>query len=259
MQVAEPHERARLNEKAGAGAHGGRPGVLVPVVLGDALDLQPPVLRIGALVAQALEGDADLDLEAPRRHPAAGLEDEVGVQIDGRVEAAAGAGPARRPRVHAVAQHPVLLHAERIHGEEQGATMVVEGVEQDVDAVVAVDVVAVGEGCAHHLAVGLVGADAEIDRVGRVPDEHLGGIRGGARVGGAVLGEAGEHGGPLPHRLVEAAVDRDGGVDARRVDVEPARAAVIDGAGVARRLQQQEEGGEHGLKSNGGGTWGSGR
>ncbi|OLC98218.1 MAG: hypothetical protein AUJ00_00045 [Gemmatimonadetes bacterium 13_1_40CM_3_70_6] len=214
-------------------------------MLGDALDLQPPVLRIGALVAQALERDADLDLEAPRRHVAARLIHEIGVQVDGRVEAAAGAGAARRAGVHAVAPHAVLLDAERVHGEEQGTAVVVVGVEQDVDAVVAVDVVAVGERRAHHGAVRLEGAHAEVDRVGRVPDEHLRRVGGGARVHRPVFGEAGEHRGLLPHRLVEAAVDRDRGVDAREADVEPARAAVVDGARIAGRLQQQEQGGEH--------------
>ena len=245
MQVGEPHDLPRLNEEAGVGAHRGRPGVFIAAVLGDALDLQPPILRIGALVAQALEGDAHLDLETPRREVAARLVHEVGVEVDRRVEAAAGAGSARRPGVHAVAPHAVLLHAERVDGEQQRAAVVEIGIEQDVDAVVAVDVVAVGEGGAHGVAVRLERAHAEVDGIGRVPDEHLGRIGGGARVDGAVLREAGEQGGALPHRLVEAAVDGDRGVDARQADVELARPAVVHRTWVASRLKQQEQGGEH--------------
>ncbi len=77
-------------------------------------------------------------------------------------------------------QRAVLLHAEGVHAEEEGPPPVVVSVEEDLDLVVAADVVAVGAGGADHVAVGLVRPDAEVDRGGAVPHEHLGLLLGGA-------------------------------------------------------------------------------
>ena len=186
-QLGEPDGAARLDQEARVGAHGGGPGVLVARVLDDAHDLQAPILRVGALVAEALEGDAHLDLVAPGGEVAARLVDVIGVQVDRRVEPAAGAGAAGRAGAHAVAPHAVLLHAEGIDREQQGAPVIEIGIEQDLDPVVGVDVVAVGEGGAHHVAVRLERADAEPDGIGGIPHQHFGRVLGGAAVHGAVL------------------------------------------------------------------------
>src|SRR5205807_4720497 len=94
------------------------------------------------------------------------------------------------------------------------------------------DVVAVGEGGAHRVAVALECANAEVDRVGRVPDQYLGRILGGAPVHGAVLRESREAGGPAPHGLVQHAVDCRLGLEARDAGVELLREAAVDGGGV---------------------------
>src|SRR5205085_447293 len=184
-------------------------------VLHRAHDLDAPILRVGALVAQALEGNPYFHLVAPLGHAAARFVDVVGVQVDGRVESSAGARAPGGARGDAVAPDAVFLYAERIHREHRGTAVIEVGVEQDGDVVVGVDVVAVGEGGAHRVAVALERADAEVDRVGRVPHQHLGRILGGAPVHGAVLRESREAGGPAPHRLVQHAVDLHLGLEAR--------------------------------------------
>ena len=245
-QPGEPAQAARLDQVARAGAHGGRPVVLVPGVLGDPDDLEAPVLRVGALIADALERDADLDLIAPGRNVAARLVHEVGAEIHDAIEPPGADAAASGARVLAFAAHAVLLDSERVHREKQGAAMVVVRVQQDLDVVVGVDVVAVGEGGAHHVPVGFVGADAEVDRVGGVPHERDRGIRRGTAVHGAILREAGEPGGGAPDGLVEHPVDDRCRLEPRRADVELTGVAVVDGAGIARGLQQQEQRGEHG-------------
>ena len=123
--------------------------------------------------------------------------------------------------------------------------MVEIGVEQDLDAVIGIDVVAVGERRADDLAVRLERPDAEIHRIRRVPHEHLGRVLGGATVYGTVLGEAGEGRGLTPHTLVEDPVNGDLGFDPRDADVELPGAPVVHGA--VTRLEDEEEG-EHGAK-----------
>ena len=178
------------------------------------------------------------------------VEDEVRVQVHVAIKdvhvgdaAAAGERPAGPARV-LVAADAVLLHAEGVHAEEEGAAPVVVGVEKDLDLVVAADVVAVGAGGADHVAVGLVRADAEVDRGGAVPDEHLGPLLGGPRVHRLVLREAGEVGGAGPHGLVEHAVHHDRLLEAGDADVELALAAVVHRAAVRGGLGGEGEEGE---------------
>src|SRR2546422_5687770 len=69
-QVAEADQATRLNEKARVGADRGGPGLLVPRVLHGAQDLDGPILGVGALIAETLEGNPHLPLVAPLAHAA---------------------------------------------------------------------------------------------------------------------------------------------------------------------------------------------
>src|SRR5207247_8718714 len=92
-QVAEADQATRLNEKARVGADRGRPGLLVPRVLYGAQDLNPPILWVGALIAETLEGNPHLHLVASIGHVAARFVHVVGVQVDRRVEPATRTRP----------------------------------------------------------------------------------------------------------------------------------------------------------------------
>src|SRR5207245_4847902 len=65
LQRREADEAARLNKETGVGTHRRGPRLLVARVLHHARDLEAPVLWVGALVAQALQGNPHLDLVAP--------------------------------------------------------------------------------------------------------------------------------------------------------------------------------------------------
>src|SRR5690606_12933071 len=115
-----------------AGAAGGRPGVRVPGALHLPLDLEAPGLRsVPARVAQALEGDAHLDLVAVLGDAPLGLEPVVRAVVD-----RAAPGPPRA--ADALGAHAVGLDPERVDREEEGAPAVLEGVEVEDHAVVAV-------------------------------------------------------------------------------------------------------------------------
>src|SRR5207244_12327153 len=113
--------------------------------------------------------------------------------------------------------------------------------EQDGNVVVRVDVVTVGERGAHHVTVRLEGADPEVDRVGRVPHEHVGRVFGGATVHRSVLRKGRQQRGAAPRRLVEHAVDLHRGRDAGNADVEVLRDAGGGGAGVGGAVEREEE------------------
>src|SRR5206468_9096523 len=77
-QVAETDQATRLNEKARVGADRGGPSLLVPRVLHGAQDLDAPILGVGALIAETLEGNPHLHLVAPIGHAATRLVHVVG-------------------------------------------------------------------------------------------------------------------------------------------------------------------------------------
>ena len=134
-----PSDGALLAEEAGVGPANVGPGVGVAGALHDAGDVESPGLRTASGIAEALEGNPDLDLVAPIGEPALRLPGEIGVLVDASGnEAADLAG--------ALASHPVGLDTQRVDGEEECAAPVVEGVEVEDDVVVVVDVVPVGDG-----------------------------------------------------------------------------------------------------------------
>ena len=235
-QIVQPADRALLPDEAGVGpAHVG-PGVGVAGALHHAGDVEAPGLPLAAGIAQALERNPDLDLVAPLGDPALRVPDEVGILVDAaRHQAAHLAG--------ALAPHAVALHAERIDAEEEGAAAVVEGVEVEDDVVLVVDVVPVGDGGADGGRAPVVGDDAEVDRVGRIPHQDLGLLLRGAAVHRLVLPEAGEPRGLGPHRLVEHAVDPDRRFQPR--DLGGGRALSLDDRAGGGGLEQQQSR-EHG-------------
>ena len=245
MESRESDEGAGLDQKTRARANRGSPRVFGPRVLGLTHDLHPPILRVARLVAQRLEGNANFDLVAEVREPAARLVYVVGIEVDDRVE------PATRLRaagggLESVTPHAVLLNTERIDREEERAAVVVIGVEEDLDAVVGVDVVPIGQRGSHDLAVRLVGADSEVDRIGRVPDQHLGRICRGPPVHGAILRESDEPRSAQPDRLVEHAVHGHARLDAGDRDGELSGEAVVAVRGIGGGRLEGEEQGEHG-------------
>src|SRR5690606_9915723 len=149
-EVVQPLERPGLGEEARAREPGVGPSVDVSRALDPALDLEAPALRAGPGVAEALERDPDLDDVAVARQAALRLEPVVGAPIHRAAEAAARGARALGPDA-------VLLHAERVDREEEGATPVVEGVEIEDDVVIAADVVAVRDGRADLVRVAVAG------------------------------------------------------------------------------------------------------
>jgi hypothetical protein len=68
-----------------------------------------------------------------------------------------------------------------------------------------------------------------------IPDQDLSGVFRGQAVDWQVLGESCQHGGLLPGRSGQRAIDRDVHIQARDADGELAGPPVIDGAGGALR------------------------
>ena len=114
------------------------------------------------------------------------LPDEVGAQI-----VLSGRDVRSGNETTGLALRAIGLHAERIDAEHQRAIAFVEGVEVDLDVVVGSDAVAIGERRCHG-SVRLVGANAEVHRVRRIPDEHVGRVWRGARVDRRIEREARE-------------------------------------------------------------------
>jgi hypothetical protein len=127
--------------------------------------------------------------------------------------------------------------APSIHREHQCLFPVVERAEEDLHVVVAEDLIAVSERC-RRPAVQLEGADAEVDRAGGVPDEHLRRVGGGHAVVGRVLREARQDRGVGPHRVLQVSVNERGGFEPRNLHVELPRAARVD----AERVGGEGEG-----------------
>ena len=158
-------------------------------------------------------------LQSPLGQPASGLIDEVRAQIGLLAPDDRAADEAAGGDVGALDQRAVALHAERIHREHPCLFRVVKCAEQNLDVVVTEDLVPIGERHGR-TAVRFEGANPEVDRVGRVPHQHLGGVRSWHAVVGGVLREAGQHRGMRPDRIRQIAVDENVGVDPRNPDIQ---------------------------------------
>ena len=194
-----------------------------------ARNVEPPILGIAGGKLDAPKRNPDHDLVAVGRQVPLGLVHEVRTQVSrGCARLVRNTVPARQCR--ALGDRAVGLHAEWIDGEDERLTRVDERTDNDVDVVVAADVVPVGE-CDVYRAVRLERADAEIQGGRRVPDEHLRGIHGWLAIDRRVLRESGEHGGLLPDRCAQRAVDRYRLVDPWHLDQPLTGAAVVNPAG----------------------------
>jgi hypothetical protein len=173
-------------------------------VLNLAHDVEVPALLVARLILEALEWNADLDLVPVVCQPPLRAEHEILAQI--RRDAA---GESRRPRARETLpllnDRTIHLYAKGIHTEHIRLTVVVERAEEDLHVVVGRDLVAISE-CRVDRAMRLERADAEVDRRGRIPHEHVGGIGRWNPIVGRELREPREHVRLLPHRLVENAV-----------------------------------------------------
>ena len=123
--------------------------------------MNAPVLHVTGGISQRLEGYANLDLEAPCRHPPLGLPEKVGAQI-----VLAGHHVRAGYEAARLTLGPVRLDAQGIDDENEGPALIVKRVEMNFDVVVAADSITVGEGSVHTAApaVRLECANAEVDR-----------------------------------------------------------------------------------------------
>ena len=176
-EIAESLERARLGEKRRAASDRRRPRVLVPPALHTPHDVHTPALHAVGREPERLERNLDLDLVAGRGHASFRREDVVGRQVCDLAAALERAEKRAAAIAAAFDERAVGLDAQRIDAEHQRAPIIVEGVEKDLNGVVCVDAVAVGQ-CRVDAAGRRVRLDAEVDRGRRVPHEHLGRIVG---------------------------------------------------------------------------------
>src|SRR5204862_4254496 len=147
-----------------------------------------------------------------------------------------------------IAAHAAQVRAERIAGEQKCPASIVEGVEQNLNIVIGVDVVAIGERRPNALAMDLVGADPEVNRIGRVEDEDVGRIGRRPAIDRPVLRKPLEQRRLAPYGIVQHAVDSHGRIDARNGDADLPKTAVVDCLLYAWRLNEKKENGEHGTK-----------
>src|SRR5215469_9463553 len=129
-------------------------------------DVDAPILRILLLELDAAEGNANLDFITVRREMPFRLVDEVGAEIDRRRPGRSNVVPrAQDP----FGDRAVLLHAERIDAKGNRMPTVNERREDDLDIVVAADLVPVGQGGVDG-PMGLERTDSKVDRRRAVPD-----------------------------------------------------------------------------------------
>ena len=184
------------------------------------------------LVLDAAKGNPDHDLVPVRRQMSLRLVDEV--RDSGRRAAA----PLRLTLLNPVARTPsVIVPSSWMPNGLTAKTIACRacrnGRQDDLDVVVAVDLVAIGERRMHG-AVRFERADPEVDRRRAIPDQHLGRVVGGAAVNREVLGETGEHRRLLPDRGGQRAVDRNVGGQSRQARIEVVGPTVVNRSRRAR-------------------------
>ena len=247
MKLGEAVERAGLREERALGAQRRRPAVLVPAALHAPDDVDRPRLHAVGGETQRLERDRDLDLVAFVGDASLRVVDVVGRQVGDLASALQPAEQGAAAVVAALDQRAVCLNAQRVDAEDQRLASVVERIQENLNRIVGVDAVAVGERGMDR-AGGGVRLDSEVDRGRRVEDEDFGRVLGGAAVDRRVLREVGEPHRLLPHRFVEDAVDGD---HRRRVEARQRHMYLIVAPAVDGDREREDQRCEHGvLKRN---------
>ena len=147
-EAAEVLQPPGLREERGAFPLRGRPAVFATLAGHHADDVQAPVLRGSGLVAQALEGDADLHVEAVGCESAARLVDEVRAEV-GRFAAGGESAKPSGLQGGPLDERAIGLNAERIDSEHERLAAIVERAQVELDLVVGVEPVSIGEGGLH--------------------------------------------------------------------------------------------------------------
>ena len=225
LEFLESGDGAALGQKAGAGPASVGPGVLVAVALGDADDVEAPGLGAGGGDSQALEGNAHLHHVPGVGGRTLRVPGVIGAQVLAATEQVAGSELA-------FAANAVGLAAERVDREHERAPLVIEGVEQQGDAILIAEVVAVGLGRPDAAGVAVVGDDAEVDRCRRIPHQHVGLLLRRPAIHWPKLAKAAEARGLAPYRLVQPPINYHSRFDARDGRSRGRRA---DGSGVLER------------------------
>jgi hypothetical protein len=123
--------------------------------------------------------------------------------------------------------HSVGLDPQGIHAEDQRAATVIERIDQELQVVVVLNVVSVGQSRID-LTVRLEGPNSEVDGIRRVPDQHLRAVVGWETVRGLILGKTTQDRGGAPDVLLEQPVYDDLGFDSWRRYVELVQNALVD-------------------------------
>src|SRR5437868_13248287 len=137
MHTGESNHRAGLRDERRRCLTSGRPRLLITGVLDVPLDLESPVLHVTRGVPERLEGNANLDLEAPRGHASLRLPQKVRTEI---VLTRHDVGA--RDEATRLAFHSIGLHAERVHDKDERTTLVMKRVDMNLDVVITAHTVA---------------------------------------------------------------------------------------------------------------------
>src|ERR1041384_6468410 len=189
----EPGNVTRLVQDAVDVARYRHPRILLAVeALNDAKDLQAPEFSFAGFVTQRREGNRDLDKGSRGGERALRFHDDVDAEID----------------VNALGANAIHLHAERIEREHVGLALIVEGIEQDANAVFdsVQDVISLGY--VRLDLAGLVEAmETDVEDLGVVTHHYFRRFRWRDVVAGTCLIEILERDSRFPRLVVELAVD----------------------------------------------------
>ena len=182
---------------------------------------RPPVLdEAPACFEQRVPGEIAADAESGGEGPAARAPAAPACSAPPASSATAARSAARPPdaaaaprRRRAGVHDGVVLHAVSVHGEQVGALLIAERVEQHRHAVVGPPLVALRPGRPDDAGVGVVRVEGDVEVVAVVGEPDLRRLRGRGALHRTGLHEPGDRRDGRPDRIVETPVDarRPGG------------------------------------------------